>query len=88
MPADGEAARQAFYAFLSRSDAALRRDFDATCAAVAASLATYWGCDHGLPSADEAAVTLWPQVTLRAALCMRRLQRDLVSPYATEEQTA
>lgn len=88
MPADGEAARQAFYAFLSRSDAALRRDFDATCAAVAASLAAYWGRDHGLPSADEAAVNLWPQVGLRAALCMRRLQRDLVSPYAAEEQAA
>lgn len=88
MPADGEAARQAFYAFLSRSDAALRRDFDATCAAVAASLAAYWGRDHGLPSADEAAVNLWPQVSLRAALCMRRLQRDLVSPYAAEEQAA
>jgi hypothetical protein len=87
-PADREAAHQAFYALLSRNDAALRRDFDATCADVATSLATYWGCDHGLPSADEAAVTLWPQVTLRAALCMRRLQRDLVSPYATEEQTA
>lgn len=88
MPADGEAARQAFYAFLSRSDAALRRDFDATCAAVAASLAAYWGRDHGLPSPDEAAVNLWPQVGLRAALCMRRLEHDLVSPYAAEEQTA
>lgn len=88
MPADGEAARQAFYAFLSRSDAALRRDFDTTCAAVAASLADYWGSDHVLPSADEAAENLWPQVGLRAALCMRRLQRDLVSPYAAEEQTA
>lgn len=88
IPADGEAARQAFYAFLSRSDAALRRDFDTTCAAVAASLAAYWGRDHGLPSADEAAMNLWPQVGLRAALCMRRLRRDLVSPYAAEEQSA
>lgn len=86
-PADGEAAHQAFYALLSRSDAALRRDFDATCVAVAASLSAYWGRDHRLPSADEAAVNLWPQVGLRAALCMRRLQSDLVIPYATEEQT-
>ncbi|HIH2749968.1 hypothetical protein L3V59_41405 [Burkholderia aenigmatica] len=86
VPANREAARQAYFAFLSRSDAALRRDFDATCAEVAARLADYWGSDHGLPSADEAAMNLWPQVGLRAALCMRRLQRDLVSPYAPVEQ--
>lgn len=86
VPADREAARQAFYAFLSRSDAALRRNFDATCAEVATRLAGYWGSDHGLPSANEAAMNLWPQVGLRAALCMRRLHCDLVSPYAAEEQ--
>ncbi|CAM2161400.1 conserved hypothetical protein [Paraburkholderia sacchari] len=88
VPVDREAARQAFYAFLERSDAALRRNFDATCAEVAARLADYWRSHHGLPSADEAAMTLWPKVGLRAALCMRRLQRDLVSPYAPEEQPA
>lgn len=86
-PADGEAAHQAFYALLLRSDAALRRNFESTCVAVATSLTAYWGRDHGLPSSDEAAVNLWPQVGLRAALCMRRLQSDLVIPYATEEQT-
>ncbi|MDN7726657.1 hypothetical protein [Burkholderia gladioli] len=88
VPVDRQAARQAFYAFLSRSDAALRRNFDATCAEVAARLADYWGSDHGLPSADEVAINLWPQVGLRAALCMRRLQRDLVSPYAPEDHPA
>ncbi|KNE26479.1 hypothetical protein [Achromobacter spanius] len=85
-PADCEAAHHAFYALLSRSDAALRRHFDATCATVAGSLAAYWGRnDYDLPSADEAAVNLWPQIELRAALCMRRLQRDLVSSYAEEQ---
>ncbi|MBU1819326.1 MAG: hypothetical protein KKB08_21530 [Gammaproteobacteria bacterium] len=84
-PADCDAAHQAFYALLSRSDAALRRHFEATCATVAGSLTAYWGHDdYNLPSADEAAVNLWPQVWLRAALCMRRLERDLVSPYADE----
>ena len=84
-PADCDAAHQAFYALLSRSDAALRRHFEATCATVAGSLTAYWGHDdYDLPSADEAAVNLWPQVWLRAALCMRRLERDLVSPYADE----
>lgn len=86
VPADSEAARQAFYAFLLRSNAALRRNFDSTCVEVAARLADYWDCNHELPSADEAAMNLWPQVELRAALCMRRLQRDLVFPYAAQEE--
>jgi len=88
VPSDSEAARKAFYAFLLRSNAALRRNFDSTCVEVAARLADYWDCNHELPSADEAAINLWPQVELRAALCMRRLQRDLVFPYAAQEEQA
>lgn len=88
VPADAKAAHQAFYAFLSRSEAGLRHDFDATCVEVASDLAAYWGHDHVLPSADEASVNLWPQVALRAALCMRRLDRDLVSAYAAQEKQA
>lgn len=88
VPADAEAARQAFYALLSRNDAALRRDFDTTCAEVASQLSAYWGRDQVLPSPDEAAVNLWPQAGLRAALCMRRMERDLISAYADKEQAA
>lgn len=88
VPADSEAACQAFYAFLQRSNAALRRNFDGTCAEVATRLLDYWARHHDLPTADEAALNLWPQVELRAALCMRRLQLDLVSPYASEHQPA
>lgn len=88
VPTDGDAAHLAFYAFLLHSNAALRRNFDSTCAEMAGRLEDYWGCNHGLPSADETAKNLWPQVKLRAALCMRRLERDLVLPYATQEEQA
>lgn len=88
VPADSEAARLTFYAFLRRSNAALRRDFDSTCVQVASYLADYWDQDHSMPSADEAAMHLWPQVELRAALCMRRLQHDLVFPYEVQEEQA
>jgi hypothetical protein len=86
MPVDSDAARHAFYAFLRRNNAALRQNFDEACEEVADSLSVYWGRHHGLPSADEAAINLWPQVELRAALCMRRLQHDLVLPYAAQEE--
>lgn len=81
MPSSAEAAREAFFAFLHRRDAALRRDFDGTCANVATSLSTYWGWNPELPSADEAAIKLWRRAELRAALCMRRRDWDLVAPY-------
>lgn len=84
-PFDNNAAHQAFFAFLQRSDAALRKDFDATCAAMSDHLTGYWSWQQNLPSADEAAIHLWSQPELRAALCMRRLQRDLVTPYAEQE---
>jgi hypothetical protein len=84
-PADKHAGRVAFYDFLRRREASLRRDFDGTCAEVATSLTSYWGEDPGLPSADEAASSLWPQAALRAALCMRRRHRDLVAPYERME---
>lgn len=87
MPSDTEAGRAAFYELLSRRDAALRRDFDGTCADVATSLISYWGENPGLPSADEAANQLWARTELRAALCMRRRYRDLVAPYEIEEAT-
>ncbi|MBK6575951.1 MAG: hypothetical protein IPG17_07110 [Sandaracinaceae bacterium] len=85
MPSSLEAGREAFYAFLHRRDASLRRDFDGTCANVATSLITYWGQNPGLPSVDEAAMNLWRRAELRAALCMRRRHRDLVTPYEREE---
>ncbi len=85
LPFDIEAGRAAFHEFLRRREAALRQDFDGTCADVAASLITYWGENPGLPSADEAAIQLWAQAELRAALCMRRRHRDLVTPYENEE---
>jgi hypothetical protein len=87
MPSDTEAGRAAFYELLSRRDAALRRDFDGTCADVATSLVTYWGENPGLPSADQAAIQLWARAELRAALCMRRRHRDLVAPYEIEAGT-
>lgn len=83
-PLDIEAGRAAFYEFLLRREAALRRDFDGTCADVATSLSSYWGESHGLASADEAATHLWARAELRAALCMRRRHRDLVAPYADD----
>jgi hypothetical protein len=85
LPADVHAARTAFFAFLRRRDANLRRAFDATCAEVAVNLISYWSEDPGLPSADEVAVTLWARAELRAALCMRRCHRDLVAPYESTE---
>jgi hypothetical protein len=84
-PIDASAARSAFYEFLGRRDAELRRDFDATCSAVAAGLLEYWDADHSLPSADDAAQHLWIRPELRAALCMRRLRADLVEPYIATE---
>lgn len=84
-PTDIHAAHAAFYDFLRRRDADLRRDFDGSCAEVAASLVSYWGEDPGMPSADEAAVNLWARAELRAALCMRRRHRDLVAPYEPTE---
>ncbi len=86
VPADRDAARKAFYAFLRRSNAALQSNFDLTCDDVASSLAKYWNGDFDLPSADEAAADLWSDAQLRAALCMRRLHRDLVLPYLTEAE--
>jgi hypothetical protein len=85
VPIDIEASRAAFYEFLRRREATLRRNFDGTCADVATSLTTYWGDNVGLPSADEAAVHLWTRAELRAALCMRRRHRDLVAPYENEQ---
>lgn len=84
-PTDIHAARAAFYDFLRRRDANLRRDFDGTCAEVAANLISYWSENPGLPSADEAAINLWARAELRAALCMRRRHRDLVAPYEAME---
>jgi hypothetical protein len=84
-PTDIHAARAAFYDFLRRRDANLRRDFDGTCAEVAANLISYWSENPGLPSADEAAINLWARAELRAALCMRRRHRDLVAPYEPME---
>ncbi|APR75119.1 Hypothetical protein A7982_00465 [Minicystis rosea] len=85
MPFDIEAGRAAFYEFLRRRDATLRRNFDGTCADAATSLITYWGENPGLPSADEAAIQLWARAELRAALCMRRRHRDLVVAYENAE---
>lgn len=84
-PLDAPAARAAFYSFLQRRDALLRRDFDGTCAEVAATLAEYWGGPVGLPSADDAASALWARAEFRSALCMRRRHRDLVAPYEPSE---
>jgi len=81
LPSSLEAACEAFYTFLHRREASLRRDFDGTCANLATSLITYWGQDPGLPSADQVASYLWRRPELRAALCMRRRHRDLVTPY-------
>lgn len=82
LPRDPGAARAAFFEFLGRREAPLRREFDATCSAVAATLRSYWGEEHDLPSPDDAARLLWSRHELRAALCMRRLAGDLVDPYA------
>lgn len=84
-PSDIHAGRAAFYELLRRRDAALRQNFDGTCADVATSLISYWGENPGLPSADEAAINLWARADLRAALCMRRRHRDLVAPYEPTE---
>ena len=84
-PIDASAARAAFYEFLARRDADLRRDFDATCSAVTTVLLAYWDADHRLPSSDDAAQHLWTRPELRAALCMRRLRADLVDPYTAKE---
>lgn len=86
-PTDIHAARAAFFDFLRRREASLRRDFDGTCAEVASNLISYWSENPGLPSAEEAAINLWARADLRAALCMRRRRRDLVAPYETKEPT-
>ena len=85
IPTEPGAAHAAFYEFLRRRDADLRRDFDATCSDVAASLNAYWGDHWQLPSADEAASRLWARAELRAALCMRRRHTDLVAAYELTE---
>ncbi|CAG9261402.1 conserved hypothetical protein [Paraburkholderia unamae] len=84
-PADMEAGRAAFFEFLRRRDAELRHDFDGTCASVATSLMTYWEENPGLPSVEDAAISLWPEARLRAALCKRRLHRDLIAAYELVE---
>ena len=84
-PADAETAILSLREFLTRHDAGLRKDFDNTYGTVATSLKSYWGTDMTLPSAEEMAASLWPKMDLRAALCMRRLQRDLVVPYRVEQ---
>lgn len=84
-PVDSAAARAAFFELLSRHDSQLRRQFDATCTSVAASLHGYWGEVSELPSVDEVARILWERPDLRAALCMRRMARDLVEPYLPRE---
>lgn len=84
-PTDTDAAHAAFYDFLQRRDAHLRRDFDGTCAEVATILRSYWGDTSRLPSSDEAASALWARAEFRSALCMRRRHRDLVAPYESVE---
>lgn len=84
-PSNSEAGREAFYAFLKRHDAKLRQDFDRTCLEVAERLNAYWGLKLKLPSADEAAEKLWEHAVLRAALCRRRLNDDLIVPYGSAE---
>lgn len=84
-PSNSEAGREAFYAFLKRHDAKLRQDFDRTCLEVADRLNAYWGLKLNLPSADEAATKLWEHAVLRAALCKRRLDDDLIVPYGSAE---
>lgn len=83
VPSDGAAAQAAFYVLLGRHQAALRREFDSTCGAVAAALRAYWGERHELPTGDEAAHHLWASPEFRAAVCMRRLDADLVTAYRT-----
>lgn len=81
VPADDDAARAAFFEYLSRRDASLRQDFDRTCNEVRAMLLAYWEREHALPTSEEAAGALWERKELRTALCMRRLKSDLVTPY-------
>ncbi len=84
-PSNSEAGRAAFYTLLQRQDASLRQDFDLTCAKLADTLNAYWSMELKLPSAEEAASELWKKPALRAALCKRRLQTDLVLPYESAE---
>ncbi|TAL98758.1 MAG: hypothetical protein EPN73_02270 [Paraburkholderia sp.] len=84
-PAGIEAGRDAFFEFVRRHDADLRNDFDGTCARVATSLITYWEENPGLPSIEDAAINLWADSRLRAALCKRRLHRDLIADYEQVE---
>jgi hypothetical protein len=44
-------------------------------------LATYWDRDYALPTPDETARGLWVRADLRAALCARRMESDLIAPY-------
>lgn len=81
VPADADAARTIFFEYLRRHDSELRRDFERTCASVATMLAMYWERDYALPTPDEAARALWARADLRAALCARRLESDLITPY-------
>lgn len=82
-PASGDAARSAFYEFLGRRQTELRRDFDGACRSVEKTLLDYWERHYDLPSPNTAAATLWVRPEMRAALCARRLEADLVTPYAT-----
>jgi hypothetical protein len=82
VPADEDAAEAAYLALLKRRTPALRCDFDGTCRAVSAHLRAYWGeIGMRLPTPDDAAVLLWDEPAMRGALCARRLDADLVSPY-------
>jgi hypothetical protein len=86
VPADAEAARVAFFEYLRRRDAELRRSFDTTCLAVAEVLRSHWGAPHPLPTPDDVARALWSRPELRTALCMRRLHSDLVEPYTPAKE--
>lgn len=81
VPIDRCEERRFFYLYLRRREPDLRRDFDATCTELIQILADYWGESSGLPTSAEAVQEAWAVRELRAALCRRRLDADLIEPY-------
>lgn len=86
LPADRAAAERAFFTLLGRRRAALRVHLERACEETAAALRAFWTEPFEPPSLDAVLEELWRSRDLRSVLCERRLEADLVTPYASSRE--
>lgn len=84
LPADRAAAERAFFLLLGRRRAALRASLERACLDTAAALRAYWQEPFEPPPLEAVLAEMWRSRELRSVLCARRLEADLVTPYAPE----